>query len=255
MKQWVLILVSFFILSPSWGQAVHSVRKGQKTQKVQRVEIVDQNENFTMDEKQEEFYYIEKEFPLSNDRWLATLDGFCTNTQKSTLEDLFLDFWETANTLGANSFFIDDFFNTPDTTFVTISVFNLTESELDANYELYPHNRIYVFGDMVRSKATAKGQTIKFNSEKIILYPLKYYTYQNAVGEESSVSIGGIFGSKYVLEGKEDNLPVYLSFGGLKVAPALHSGGVGLNFSSGSIYPFFMNFGQFLVEILEENRQ
>jgi hypothetical protein len=252
MKKWILILVLFFALSSSWGQAVHSVRKAQK---IQRVQIVEQNENFTMDEKQKEFYYIEKEFPLTNDRWLATLDGFCTNTKNSTLEDLFFDFWGTANTLGANSFFIDDFSNTPDTTFVTISVFNLTESELDANYELYPNNRIYVFGDMVRSKAAAKGQTIKLNSEKIILHPLEYYAHQNAVGEEIEVSIGGIFGSKFVLNGKEDQLPVYLSFGGMKVAPALHFGGVGLNFSSGSIYPFSMNFGQFLVEILEENKQ
>ncbi|MDR3244944.1 MAG: hypothetical protein LBT50_00745 [Prevotellaceae bacterium] len=240
MRKLITILALFSTFSPSWGQ---------------KIIIVEQNANFTMEEKQGEFYYIEKAFPLTNDRWIATLEGFCTNTKKSTLEDLFFDFLETANTLGANAFFIDDFSNAPDTTFVTISVFNLTENELDANYKLYPYNMIYLFGDMLRPHAVVKGTKIKLNSEKIILQPLEYYAYQNAVGKKAGISIGGFFGTKYVLTGKENKLPVYLSFGGLRAAPAVGiGGGIGLNFNTGSIHPFPMNFGQFLVEILEREQ-
>jgi hypothetical protein len=56
---------------------------GISSLKGQNVTIIEQNENFSVSEKQEEFYYIEKDFPLTNDRWLAILDGFCTNTKKS----------------------------------------------------------------------------------------------------------------------------------------------------------------------------
>jgi hypothetical protein len=109
---------------------------GINSLKGQNVIVIEQNENFSVPEKQEEFYYIEKDFPLTDDRWLASLDGFCTNTQKSNLERLFYDFWKTSNALGANAFFIDEFSYGTDTIFITISVFNLTEQELDDNYAL-----------------------------------------------------------------------------------------------------------------------
>jgi hypothetical protein len=72
----------------------------------QNVTVIERNDAFTVSKKQKEFYYIEKDFPLTHDRWLATLDGSCTNTKNSNLETLFYGFWETANTIGANAFFI-----------------------------------------------------------------------------------------------------------------------------------------------------
>ncbi|MDR0864051.1 MAG: hypothetical protein LBO74_03850 [Candidatus Symbiothrix sp.] len=145
----------------------------------QNVAIIEENADFAITEKQTEFYYIEKEFSLSNDGWLAT----------------------------------------------------------------------YVFGDLTHSD-TNKGRNIKFNTEKITIYPLEYYSYQIPIDKEASVSIGGIFGTKYVLKGKEGRLPVYLSLGGFRAAPSVQMGGVGVSFSTGSIYPLDMNLGQFLVEIL-----
>jgi len=37
----------------------------------QNITVTEQNEAFTVSEKQKEFYYIEKDFPLTDDRWLA----------------------------------------------------------------------------------------------------------------------------------------------------------------------------------------
>ena len=222
----------------------------------QNIAVIEQNETFTVSKKQKEFYYIEKDFPLTDDRWIASLEGFCTNTKKSNLEHLFYDFWKTANDMGANAFFIEDFSNATDTIFVIVSIFNLAEEELDDNYELYSCNKIYVFGDLIASNFKTKipkNREIKINKEKIKIYPLSYYEYQSDIGEKVDISIGGFFGSGYTRIGAAGKESIYLSLGGGTIRPSVTPmGGVGVSFSAGSIYPLDMNFGQFLAEILEE---
>jgi hypothetical protein len=254
MKKLVIVIIFSLGICSLWAQNTeHKTRTVRRTVAEQEttITIIEQNEDFEVSEKQEEFYYIEKDFPLTNDRWLATLEGFCTNTKKSNLEDLFYDFWKTANNLGANAFYMDDFSNMSDTISVIISVFNLTEKELDENYELYPCNNIYVFGDLIASQSN-KGRNFSMNKEKITVYPLSYYLYQSDVGEKVNISVGGAFGSGYTRKGEANKPSIYLSLGGLKVRPGLTPGGMGLNFSTGSIYPMAMNFGLFLAEILQE---
>ena len=241
-KKLLFVCVCLIGIFPLWGQ---------------KVTVIEQNEAFTVSEKQKEFYYIEKDFPLTDDRWIATLEGFCTNTKKSNLEHLFYDFWETANGMGANAFFIEDFLNVTDTIFVTVSIFNLTEQELDDNYELFSCNKIYVFGDLIASNfktKTPKNREIKINREKIKIYPLSYYEYQSDIGEKVNISIGGLFGSAYTRIGEAGKVSVYLSLGGGTLKPAVTPmGGVGISFSTGSIFPLDMNFVQFLTEILKND--
>ena len=98
----------------------------------QSVTVIERNEAFEVSEKPKEFFYIEKEFPLPDDRRLATFEGLCANNQKSNLETLFYDFQKTANEMGANAFFIENFSSSTDTIFVTVSIYHLTEKELDA---------------------------------------------------------------------------------------------------------------------------
>ena len=222
----------------------------------QNITVTGQSETFTVSEKQKEFYYIEKDFPLKDDRWIATMEGFCTNTPKSNLKNLFYDLWKKSNKMGANAFFIENFSNAKDTIFVTVSIFNLTEEELDDNYKLYSCNNIYIFGDLTVSNfetGVPKSRGIKVNKEKIKIYPLSYYEYQSEIGEKVDISVGGFFGSGYTRIGEAGKVSVYLSVGGGSVKPSVTStGNVGVSFSTGSIYPMDMNFGQFLVEILKE---
>jgi len=239
-KIFLFVYVCLIGIFPLWGQ---------------KISVIKQNEAFMVSEKQKEFYYIEKDFPLTDDRWIATLEGFSTNTRKSNLENLFYDFWEKANTMGANSFFIEDFSNNQDTIFVTVSIFNLTEKELDDNYALYSCNKIYIFGDLIASNFKTKipqSREVKINKEKIKIYPLSYYKYQSDIGEKVNISIGGILGSGYTRIGEAGKVSVYLSLGGETVQPGITPmGGIGIRFSNGSIYPLDLNFGQFLAEILE----
>ena len=240
-KNLLSVCVCLIGIFPLWGQ---------------NITVAGKSDTFAVSEKQKEFYYIEKEFPLTDDHWLATLEGFCTNTKKSNLENLFYGFWEKANAMGANSFFIEGSSNASDTTFVSISIFNLTEKELDDNYALYSCNKVYVFGDWTapNPKAkTPKSREIKVNGEKVKIYPLNYYEYQSDIGESVSISIGGIFGSGYTRTGEAGKVSAYLSLGGGTVRPGYTPmGGVGISFSSGSIYPLDINFGQFLAEILDD---
>jgi hypothetical protein len=223
----------------------------------QNIVVTERNKAFQVFKKQKEFYYIEKDFPLTDERWLATLEGFCTNTTKSNPEQLFYDLWKKANKMGANAFFIKDFSNTTDSIFVTVSIFNLTEEQLDDNYELYSCNKIYVFGDLIVSNfktKTPKSRSFKINKEKIKVYPLSYYEYQSDIGEKVNVSIGGLFGSSYTRTGEARKKSIYLSFSGETIKPEINPmpmGGVGVRFSAKSIYLLDMNFGQFLVEILK----
>jgi hypothetical protein len=238
-KKLLVVCVCLISIFPLWGQ---------------NVIVIERNEAFTVSEKQKEFYCIAKNFPLTNDRWIATMEGFCTNTKKSNLENLFYDFRKTANAMGANAFFIEDFSNATDTIFVIVSIFNLTEEELDDNYELYSCNKIYVFGDLIASNFKTKipkSREVRINKEKIKIYPLSYYEYQSDIGEMIEISIGGFLGSGYTRTGGAGKVSVYLSLGGGTVRPVVTPmGGVGVSFSNGSIYPLDMNFGQFLAEIL-----
>jgi hypothetical protein len=218
--------------------------------KKQDIRIIEQNEDFLFSGQQEEFYCIENDFSPQDANWVASLYGSCTHTKKSNLTHLFFDFWETANELGANSFFVEEIYSGTDTIAVRIALFYLTEEEIDANFELCPKNRIYIFGDLTNPKA--KEKNIKINGEKVKIYPLKYYVHCNSVEKETVVSIGGFMGSKYILKGKEGLLPVYMTLSGFEIAPMVRMNGLGISFSTGGIYPLDMNLGQFLVVILQK---
>jgi hypothetical protein len=127
---------------------------------------------------------------------------------------------------------------------------------LDDNYALYSCNKIVIFGDLIASNFKTKipkNREVKVNKEKIKIYPLSYYEYQSDIGEKVNLSIGGFFGSGYTRTGEAGKGSVYLSLSGGTIRAVVRPmGGVGVSFSNGSFSLLDMNFGQFLVEILEK---
>jgi hypothetical protein len=232
---------------------IRTVRKTATTEKKYEIAIIEQNEDFVFPGQQEEFYYIKDGFFPQESSWIASLEGFCSNTRKSNLSHLFFDFKESANKLGGNSFFFEEIYSGTDTVSVRIAVFYLTEEELDDNLALYPENEIYIFGDWTNSKA--KWKTVKINGKKIKIDPFKYYVHHNSVGQKAVVSIGGLAGSKYILTGKEGQLPVYITLGGFEMAPVEGMNSMGVSFRTGSIHPLTMNLGQFLSVVLQETSE
>lgn len=210
------------------------------------------NPNLEIKEKTVHFEYLIANFDTTNSVKVATLSVLETNS-KNNLVSIFNSFWEASNKLGANSFCIEKSFlsSSNDTIEIIISAFYTTEEFLDKNIALYPHNMVYLFGDL--NKNRVNGKKIKFNGEKITLFPLEYIAYQNKIGEEAIVSIGGFLGAKMWIKGRKDRIPSYLSFSSFGVGPGSF-GTVSISVNTGRIYPVETNFGQFLINVLHKKK-
>jgi len=240
MKRLMILLIITLITSFLFGQ------------KIQVTEQAD----IKITEKCQDFSYISKYMDLSSNSKIASINGFCINSEKQTLDRLYNMFWTKSNQLGANSFKIDTLIKiTNDTILLNISIYYLSKNELDKNFALYPQNMIYVFGDLDFDKP--EGRKIRLNGNKVTILPLEYVSYQNKVGEEATVSNGGFMGVKVWIKGKEGRLPKHLSLSGVDF------GGIGLgssrqviiSFTTGRIYPVDLNLGQFLVDVINAKKQ
>ncbi len=219
----------------------------------QGVEIYSQNLNVTAKKNAITFSYIDTGFIPLEENYIATLTGHATHTGKVTLENLYNSFWYKSNQLGANAYSIEEVTNKLDTTFLMISIYNLNTAQLERNFDLYPNNMVYVIGDLDKSKMPKK---VKVNKEKISLKPLEFIAYQNKVGEEATVSIGGLLGTKVWIKGKVNRSPKHLSLRGFGVGPMVPNyNQLGISFNTGRIYPVDLDFGQFLVNVLTENKE
>ncbi|SRR6056297_982775 len=216
----------------------------------QHVSVVDINEGGVPASETEVFDYIHSDYELSNENLIATLQGFVTDSEKADLSDLFNVFWDKANELGANSFRWKKGGRIGDTIAVEISIFNLNDMEFDEMASLYPSNMVFILGDISKKQKTRK---IKFNGDKIRLGPMEYIAYQNQVGEEAILKIGGLLGAKVWISGRENRPPSFYSLSSFGVGPN-RQGQVGLSFNTGRIYPAPLNFGYFLIHILSEHR-
>ena len=217
----------------------------------QEVYVIEQNENYIKKENTENFEFIDDGFDLTDYERIAVLEGNTTNSGKNTLVSLFNYFWETANDYGANAYIIDRIETISNATQVQISVYFFDEKDFEDNFNLYPQNKVYIFGDLDAKKGNVKN--IRLNKQKEELSPFEYISYQSEVGEYTTVSIGGFLGAKVDIYGKEERLPVYLSLNGFRIGPGNYYE-IGLSFNTGRIYPVEMNFGQFLINVLTEKQ-
>jgi hypothetical protein len=197
------------------------------------------------------FDLISDSFDLSNKTKIGNLRGNSVDIGSFTLSHLFNSFLNNANKQGANSYTVDSIIHHRDTTHIEISIYSLNEAELKTNRDMYPRNKIYVFGNIDKRHASKK---IKINDIKIELKPLEYVSYQNQVAEETIVTIGGGKGAKIWIIGDEGRQPIYLSVNssshnGISYA---HTGTMSLN--RGRIPPVDFNFGAFLAKVLPEKR-
>jgi hypothetical protein len=216
----------------------------------QHVSVVDINERGVPASEPKAFDFIHRDYELSNENLIATLQGIVTDSEKADLSDLFNAFWDKANELGANSFRWKRGLRIGDTIEVEISIYNLNDVEFGKMAALYPSNMVYILGDISKKQKTRK---IKFNGDKIRLGPMEYIAYQNQVGEEAILKIGGLLGAKVCIGGKENRPPSFYSLSSFGVGPN-RQGQVGLSLNTGRIYPTPLNFGYFLLPLLSERR-
>lgn len=213
----------------------------------QNVEVVKTNESANKAINPEAFSFIDKAYEMPQEYYVASLNGEVTNSEKSILSNLFNSFWKTANNLGANAYKVNSVEYINDTISIEISIYNLINSEYDEMVKLYPTNMVYVIGDIDKNQ---KPKKIKFNNKKIILQPMKYIAYQNQIDEKATLSVGGFLGAKVWIKGTEKRLPKHLSLSGFGVGPG-NFNSLSISFSTGSIHPVDLSFGQFLINVLK----
>jgi hypothetical protein len=195
---------------------------------------------------------IDDEFNLQeieNKEKIATLKNFTTHRGQNNLLTMFNYFKGTAHKKNANAYQIEKIVNSNDTTYVSISVYNLNETEMNSNLNLYPRNKVYVFGDIDKN---GKTRNVKFNEVKTELKPLEYLMNENKINEETSIGIGGLLGAKLWINGEENRMSSFFSLVGFGVGPQLNNNqGMGLTFNTGRINIVPFDFGQFLTKIFK----
>ncbi len=214
----------------------------------QKVEIINKNDNPTKAINPDAFDYIDSNYELQEDTLYCYFKWICYKFSKSILSNLFNSLLQKANELGANSFRIENINKSNDTVLIEISVYNLTDVQFEEMVKLYPTNMVYVIGDIDKRQTPKK---IKFNNEKLELAPMEFIAYQNQIGNEAILSIGGFLGAKVWIKGQVDRLPKHLSLSGFGVGPGRYDE-ISISINTGRIYPVDLNFGQFLVNILSE---
>ncbi|MCB2196471.1 MAG: hypothetical protein KQH79_11475 [Bacteroidetes bacterium] len=217
----------------------------------QMVQFIEKDSTFKNENKTEEFHFINNGFDYSNSKFVASMNGLSLNSENNNLVSLFETFKFNANYLGANAFHVDEYkiSDSKDSVSVSVSFYYLNLNELIKNSRLYSTNMVYVIGDVSTKKST--GRKIKFNKNTIQLLPLEYVSYQNKVGEDAILSIGGILGSKVWIRGKENREPKFLSLQGFGMGGGFTPNGqITVSISTGQIYPVNLDLGLFLTKIL-----
>lgn len=215
----------------------------------QQVEVMKTNAAAEKDSKADAFDCIDEYHVLDSQTYIASLRGSITNSGKSTVWNLFKMFWKKSNELGANAFLVKQVVRDPDTLYVNIEVYNISDAEIQENFKLYPENMVYVFGGVNKN---GKIQKVKLNDEKVMLAPLEYIAYQNQEGQQVSVGVGGLLGAKIWTVGEHRRPPKHLMIGGFRLEPGMDYQ-VDVGFSTGSLEALDMNFGQFLVRVFLES--
>ncbi len=220
----------------------------------QEIEILSANPDFISSGKQTEFYYITKELDASIGTKVADITVRAEKSgRKNNLSNIFYATWKRANQLGANAFFVSeiDYREAEKAYDMTIEIWYLNDNAIDENLDLYPKNLLVIIGD-INTKNEDKGRGFKIDGEKQTIMPYQYMTSPIAQNSKVSVSVGGIIGGTgATFNWKEGRLPIFLSVGGGSVAPSASGNSVGISFSTGSLSPVDMNFGLFIMDVLD----
>ena len=219
----------------------------------QSVQVVEVNPNYEKQNGLNEFHFIDKKFDCSGSLEVAKLTGTTENKGQNNLVQLFYSFKKYANELGANAFLINEFTigSNESSSIVTVTAYYLTHREIVLNTDLFARNMVYVIGDVNANKEN--GKKIKFNSQKIQLMPLEYISYQNEIGKDAILSIGGFLGAKIWIHGKEDRLPEFRSLKGFGVGAGSNVNlQPSVSINTGRIYPVNLNLGLFLINIFNK---
>ncbi|MGB1102271.1 MAG: hypothetical protein ACPG21_01440 [Crocinitomicaceae bacterium] len=209
----------------------------------QKLKVLKVNDDYFHHEKVEGFHCLHDDMPDYGYTWIATFKIEVDTVKHLTIEDVYAQAQDRANSLGANAFSIstNDILTYGDAKHIAIDVYHLRKENRDENRSLFYRNTLYLFG-FLGHHLNMDGYSIKLNGEKMMLEELSYYTYDLQKGDVIELEIGSGAKKKQVtlkVEGKD--FPKYMSF-------HMYTG----MFKDHDIIDYDWAFGEFLLDILEE---
>lgn len=225
----------------------------------QEIEVINVNPEFHFTEKATDFYYLSK--LLDSSRGIKVADVRFTAKRQGgnkSLVPMFYKLYNKAMSMGANAFFVPEMsYNGDDKLYeMSVELWSLNNEEVDENMSLLPKNLVVIIGNMDTEKED-KGKGFKINKQKMTVMPYSYIAHENALDEKTVISIGGFMGASVTVRGAEDRYSMFVSFGGVAVAPTMYvpGGGVGVSISTGRIYPVNSGLGFFLMDVLDMEKK
>lgn len=224
----------------------------------QAIEQIYLNQDYTKQEKIKDFEYIDAQMDLSDIDKIADYQIQIDKSGKDNLGSVFGKLWKEASKLGANAYALNTISFQNGQYQVLLSLYYLNEEQMQENFSYYDQNIVVVFGDL-NTTNEEKFKSCKVNGQKVEIAPYTYSLFKNEIGSKIKISVGGLLGSSVSIKGADSKLGSCYSLGGLSLMPSggavVGSGGsgmgVGINISTGNIYPMGLNFGLFVMTILD----
>ncbi|MFA4853156.1 MAG: hypothetical protein WC599_11610 [Bacteroidales bacterium] len=197
----------------------------------------------------DKFDLIENNIDTTKLKFIKTIKGTCYNKESSMIQ-LYNSLRDKAFYLGANSYKFKNksIIDSNNTIEIYIDTYWISDSLKKINDSYHEKNAIYIFGSDLSSKSIT---FFSFNNIKMALLSGSYFKYVGKIGDKVNINKGGILGSTYTINYKEDRSSIFLTFKGLQFSDATYPT-MGIGITTGSILFLDDCMGRFLVLLLKE---
>lgn len=195
---------------------------------------------------------INQKLDISNFEKVARLEGKAIKAEEGSIEKLFSSFRYTSKKMGANAYVVDTVIYKKAVMTINLTVYFLPDSILKRNKSYRIKNEVYLFGSLYKTKSTINA---KINNENLSIDPLHFKKHTLKIGEEFTLLVGKVLGSRVSLFRNEYATSIYYKLGKYSVSfqtdPFSYNSNIG--FSGGDISEIDEELGIFLANILIEN--
>lgn len=209
----------------------------------QKLRITKMNLDYQKFDNVGDFDYLNDDADLSTFNWIANLTVAFDTIYPKTIFKVFDMLQEKSNRLGANSFRIinSDIYTAGNSKFIEISVYYLNRENRKENFDFFRSGDVVVFGFLGHHKSI-EGYEIEFGTDRFVLHELEFNRKTLQDGQKISIRLGkGMKVYEKIHVKNPNSLPTYLMFEEFKGA-----------FKTGVISTYPLNFGEFLIRILNE---
>lgn len=207
----------------------------------------------------DDFIYIDSQMDLTGFPKTVRYKLIIDPQGKNSFANTYREVKKKANKIGRNAFAIDSVGFDNNQYIVFVDGYYLNEEAIDENYSYYEQNIIVIFGDL-NTKNLDKTTSCKVNKDKVEIAPFTYVLYDNEINGKTKISRGGLLGDAVTIVSEPGKLGRCFTLGGATVSPegvgvafGNRGGGIGVGISikTGSINPMDLNFGLFVMTILD----